>query len=195
MRVEVIRECGIREALFGIGLSYGKTSEISVDDLDHTHKPDMAKLHDELLSRATKLAGMGGGHDKFLRQICVWLDINAPLFWWKQFDTYKVGTVAQSESTMHTLMKYEINDCFFESPIPDATIARLNALREEKEFYTLNNELPQGYLQRRIVSCNYAVLRNIIQQRKGHKLPEWKQFIWSVVRGVGYPEFLGVEEY
>ena len=116
MRVRLMKEFGYEEALFGIGLSYGKVSGYAT--------PEEAQQHDEwsrLCELAPTLALYGaGGHDKFLRQIGVILDITAPLYWWKQMDTYKVSTVAQSESTMHTLLKNPITkDCFEFRYVPD----------------------------------------------------------------------------
>ena len=183
MKVTVIEESSIYPALFGIGLSYGITSG---KDFSAFSCHDKARL----LGVAQKLAGKGGGHDKFLRQIHVVLDVDAPAYWWPECDQYKVATVTQSESKMHTLMRQPITQDRFEAPISHATLERLESLRRAGDFHTLLNELPHGWLQRRIMSCNYAVLRNIIQQRRGHKLREWEVFIDAVVGGVRYPELL-----
>ena len=122
--------------------------------------------------------------------IVVTLDITAPLYWWKQFDTYKVGTVAQSESTMHTLMKAPLTPEMFEGGLFPDLVRSLNVVGKQDGFETLNRCLPQSFLQRRIVQTNYAVLANIIVQRTGHKLLEWKTFIESVLWGVQRPELL-----
>ena len=89
MKTTILSEYGFHEALLGMGLSHGKTSGIT----------SLWDIHNDasLKERALKLAGLGSGHDKFLRMIVVTLDITAPLYWWKQFDTYKVGTVAHEE--------------------------------------------------------------------------------------------------
>lgn len=185
MRVEVLKETGIDEALFGLGLSYGLTSGKDLKTIDYN---TFERL---LFTVSPKLAHLGGGHNKFLRQISVWLDITAPMYWWKEFDTYKVATTAQSESTMHTLVKNKITQECFAHPIPEFLLVELNTLRLLPEkFGELINLLPQGWLQRRIVSCNYAVLQNIVQQRTGHKLPEWKLFIDTVVQQAKYSGFL-----
>ena len=190
MRVWLMKEFGYEEALFGIGLSYGKVSGYAT--------PEEAMQHDEwsrLCELAPKLASRGGGHDKFLRQIGVILDITAPLYWWKQMDTYKVSTVAQSESTMHTLMKNPITqDCFEFGYVPDFYIDFLEDLRKHKDFSTLNACLPQSWLQRRIWTGNYAVLKNIILQRENHKLPEWKFFFDALFPALGHPELLPVRQ-
>ena len=183
MKVTVIEESSIYPALFGIGLSYGITSGKDFDALPRQDK-------ERLLGVAKKLAGKGGGHDKFLRQIHVVLDVDAPAYWWPEADQYKVATVTQSESKMHTLMRQPITQDRFEAPISQATLERLESLRQDGDFHMLLNELPHGWLQRRILSCNYAVLRNIIQQRRAHKLREWEVFITAVLTGVQWPELL-----
>ena len=190
MRVRLMKEFGYEEALFGIGLSYGKVSGYAT--------PEEAQQHDEwsrLCELAPTLALYGaGGHDKFLRQIGVILDITAPLYWWKQMDTYKVGTVAQSESTMHTLLKKPItNDCFESGKVPDFYINFLEDLRQDGDFVKLNAWLPQSWLQRRIWTGNYAVLKNIVSQRENHKLPEWKFFLDALLPALGHPELLPVK--
>ena len=187
MRVRLMKEFGYEEALFGIGLSYGKVSGYAT--------PEEAQQHDEW-SRLCELAPTLAlyGHDKFLRQIGVVLDITAPLYWWKQMDTYKVGTVAQSESTMHTLLKNPItNDCFESGKVPDFYINFLEDLRQDGDFVKLNAWLPQSWLQRRIWTGNYAVLKNIILQRENHKLPEWKFFFDALLPALGHPELLPVK--
>ena len=189
MRVRLMKEFGYEEALFGIGLSYGKVSGYAT--------PEEALQHDEW-SRLCELAptlGLygAGGHDKFLRQIGVVLDITAPLYWWKQMDTYKVGTVAQSESTMHTLLKNPITkDCFESGQVPDFYINFLEGVRQDGDFVKLNACLPQSWLQRRIWTGNYAVLKNIILQRDNHKLPEWKFFFDALFPVLGHSELLPV---
>lgn len=190
MRVRLMKEFGYEEALFGIGLSYGKVSGYAT--------PEEAQQHDEwsrLCELAQTLALYGaGGHDKFLRQIGVILDITAPLYWWKQMDTYKVSTVAQSESTMHTLLKKPItNDCFESGKVPDFYINFLEDLRQDGDFVKLNAWLPQSWLQRRIWTGNYAVLKNIVSQRENHKLPEWKFFLDALLPALGHPELLPVK--
>lgn len=190
MRVWLMKEFGYEEALFGLGLSYGKVSGYAT--------PEEAMQHDEwsrLCELAPTIALYGaGGHDKFLRQIGVVLDITAPLYWWKQMDTYKVSTVAQSESTMHTLMKNPVtNDCFESGQVPDFYVNFLENLRQDGDFVKLNACLPQSWLQRRIWTGNYAVLKNIVLQRENHKLPEWKFFFDALFPVLGHPELLPMQ--
>lgn len=142
----------------------------------------------DLLSR---LAKGNTAESKYLRMMHVIFDMSAPLYFWKQFDTYKVGTVSNSESTMHSLTKRPLTAEDFS--IPDGmadgeewheTIDMLNALME---LYNLNKDkqvwgqlislLPSGYNQMRTIDINYATLKQIYNQRKGHKLGEWAQFI------------------
>ena len=152
----------------------------------------------------TTLANAGTDHGKFLRMITVTLDITAPLYWWKEFDTYKVGTVANSCSTMHKIadkaftfedFSHEklINSACMEiqeqhirlSPIQTlaTTIECLNSYRDlylqtedKKYWWQMIQLLPSSYNQRRTVQLNYAVLRNMYHARKTHKLDEWHIF-------------------
>lgn len=161
---------------------------------------DVAFLGYEDLRLAQKLIKAGPEHAKFMRQIMVSVDITAPLYWWKEFDTYKIGTTANSTSTMHKLASTRITrDCFETDPSEDRLqlidpthvcvrvdtfIDDLEQMRQLYEFTkdkrywkSLIRWLPESYLQTRTVTMNYAVLRNIFFQRKGHKLSEWEQFI------------------
>ena len=189
MKVEVLDNslCAKVDSLFGLGLSYGLTSGISIRKFNIDEHGD---IYNRLLKIATNLAHVGNGENKFLRQLPVTLDITAPMYWWKEFDTYKVGTTAQSESTMHTLLRNTITQDSFEKFVSEDTIAHLEDLRVNKKFSELINELPMGWLQRRIVTCNYAVLQNMYNQRKNHKLPEWHIFCSAVLKGVDHPEWI-----
>ena len=185
MEVKILREAGIDEALYGLGLSYGLTSVHGMDSV--MYLPDIRM---RLLRRAKALAKMGDGHNKFLRQLQVWLDIKAPLYWWKQMDQYKVATVTQSESTMHTLMKRPLTQDDFEGGIMQSWLVELNEHIDVKDFDWVNRHLPQSFLQKRILSMSYATARNIIEQRHKHKLVEWEMFINAIISQAGYPEYL-----
>lgn len=134
------------------------------------------------------LAAAGQDHGKFLRMITVTLDITAPLYWWKEFDTYKVGTVANSCSTMHKIhaKEFAFDDFSHEHLYPSSkatlenTIYELNHHRAvyldtkaKDDWWQLIQLLPSSYNQRRTVQLNYAVLKNIYHARKDHKLDEW----------------------
>lgn len=138
-----------------------------------------------------KLAAAGSDHAKFLRMINVTVDINAPLYWWKEFDTYKVGTVANSCSTMHKIHAKEFTlDDFSHEHLNDYTIEILKwvvkALNSNRKEYLLTRDkeywwqmiqlLPSSYNQLRTVQLNYQVLKNMYYARKEHKLDEWRQF-------------------
>lgn len=153
------------------------------------------------LDLMTRLRNAGTDHRKFMRMITVYLDITAPLYWWKEFDTYKVGTVANSCSTMHKIADKEftfedfsheklINSACMEiqeqhirlSPIQTlaTTIECLNSYRDlylqtkdKKYWWQMIQLLPSSYNQRRTVMLNYEVLANIYKSRKNHKLDEW----------------------
>ena len=156
------------------------------------------------LNLAQRMIKAGTSDRKFLRQIMVSVDITAPLYWWKEFDTYKVGTVANSTSTMHKLASTPITfDCFemddfenlrvydnepyntdtFVTDIWDDIInycetlrLRYNETKDKKYWKELIRILPEGWLQTRTVTLNYEVLRNIYFQRRYHKLTEWHRF-------------------
>lgn len=134
------------------------------------------------------LAAAGQDHGKFMRMIAVYLDITAPLYWWKEFDTYKVGTVANSCSTMHKIAakEFTMEDFSCEHLVGIAkddlhgTTSVLNHFRklylqseDKKYWWQLIQLLPSSYNQRRTVMLNYAVLKNIYHARKDHKLDEW----------------------
>lgn len=137
------------------------------------------------------LSENGPVHSKYLRMINVTLDITAPLYWWKEFDTYKVGTVANSCSTMHKIhaKEFELDD-FSHDQLNDIsidflkdTIRVLNAAREnylntklKHWWWQMIQLLPSSYNQRRTIQLNYAVLQNMYQHRKEHKLDEWREF-------------------
>ena len=142
---------------------------------------------------AERLIKGGSPHFKFLRQIFVSVDITAPLYWWSEMDTYKVGTTADSCSTMHTIMKRPLSLQDFEtSSITPAVKARLveiiGTLNRMISANDVHNEqstiqvkrfvkmlLPSSFLQKRTWTANYAVLRNIYAYRKFHQLPEWRE--------------------
>ena len=140
------------------------------------------------LSLAHRLAVAGSDHRKFLRQIIVSMDILAPLYWWKEFDTYKVGTVANSTSTMHKIQAKEfVRDDFSHDKMSEGAIACLDAtvayLESERRLYLESKDkahwhnmiqlLPSSYNQLRTVTMNYEVLINIYYARRTHKLAEW----------------------
>ena len=156
-----------------------------------------------------KLIKAGSEHRKFLRQIFVSVDITAPLFWWKEFDTYKIGTVSNSCSTMHKLASTPITiDCFemgnFEdlrlfdiSTVWEILIFDLERLRKsynetkDKRYWKeLIRLLPESWLQKRTITMNYENILNMYRQRKNHKLTEWSKSFCDWVKTLPYAEEL-----
>ena len=140
------------------------------------------------LSLASRLARAGSDHRKYLRQVMVSMDITAPLYWWKEFDTYKVGTVANSTSTMHKIQAKEFSREDFSCEllsgdavaVMDGVIACLEAERQKfletkdkANWINMIQLLPSSFNQMRTVTMNYEVLINIYYARKNHKLAEW----------------------
>lgn len=159
--------------------------------------------NDQKLMR--KLANSGtADHRKFMRMITVYLDITAPLYWWKEFSTYKVGTVANSCSTMHKIAdkEFELDDFSHEHLYNETTkclsytIKMLNSYREyyldhnDKEYWwQMIQLLPSSYNQKRTVMLNYEVLRNMYTSRKNHKLDEWQGFC-TWIKTLPYSELI-----
>lgn len=166
MHVKILNESDISLALYGLGLSHGLTSDVSYDSF----KQD-AELMNRLYKIALKLAPLDNGHNKFLESMQVWLEIRAPRFVWQDLATYRIGISTQSEATNHTLMRQPLTLHDFELGILEDKLAELNALIADKDFLGAKRALPESFMQKRIICTNYKCLKNIIQQRKNHKLP------------------------
>ena len=170
-----------------------------LEDWPHNTVKTFDDLGPNDLDLMTRLRNSGTDHRKFMRMITVYLDITAPLYWWKEFDTYKVGTVANSCSTMHKIADKEFtledfscehlisNAQVYNGYVPTAVLeCTIGALNEFRELYleTKNKAywwqmiqlLPSSYNQRRTVMLNYEVLANIYKSRRNHKLDEWHTF-------------------
>ena len=148
-------------------------------------------IKDNDLTLMKNLAQAGSDHAKYRRFINVTLDINAPLYWWKEFDTYKVGTVANSCSTMHKIHSRDLTmedfSCehldFLGKRVLESTITAINEYRAEyieskdkSYWYQMIQLLPSSYNQLRTIQLNYEVLVNIYHSRKNHPLDEWHEF-------------------
>lgn len=159
------------------------------------------------------LVRAGSDHSKFMRMINVTMDVTAPLYWWKEYDTYKVGTVANSCSTMHTIHKkeFELADFSHEHLVGSAegalsiVIDTLNMYRnlflttsnseEKKEYWwQLIQLLPTSFNQKRTIQLNYQVLRNIYHARKNHKLDEWRYFC-TMIEKLPYSDLITWKGY
>ena len=177
MRYKVLHCAGYETAVYGMMLSFGKTSF----DNFRADYSDVERL-------AAKLAPMDGGHNKFLEQIQYWILVQAPLFWWKQADTYRVGISKSSESTMHKSWKNGLTQEMFETPIFQDTLNNLNKFIDEYNANKTTTErkaylqdliignLPDAYLQTRLLNVNAKCLRNMYFQRRDHKLKQWRDF-------------------
>lgn len=177
-------------------------SEISCAKNNFLNAPGSIGSND--LDLMTRLRNAGTDHRKFMRMITVYVDITAPLYWWKEFDTYKVGTVANSCSTMHKIAEKEftlddfscehLENCAYPKEGPnlngetrwvvcmDNIISSLNVARQlyldtgdKKYWWQMIQLLPSSYNQRRTVMLNYEVLANIYKSRRNHKLDEWSE--------------------
>ena len=156
------------------------------------------------LDLAKRLCKAGSDHRKFIRQIFVTVDITAPLYWWKEYDTYKVGTVANSTSTMHKIHSkpFEMSD-FSTDHMTDATLDMMQKnidflegirtqfveTKDKALWYSMIQLLPESYNQMRTCTLNYENLVGIYYSRKGHKLAEWHTFCdW--IEGLPYSELI-----
>lgn len=195
------------------GLYYGRMSkkhiEVTVDE-EYGYSYQIGPNDAELMKNLVKA---GTDHSKFMRYITVTCDITAPLYWWKEYDTYKVGTVANSCSTMHKISDKEFTlDDFSCEHLLDGvvgtdelynpykhfcnTVSCLNKCRlayletkDKKYWWQMIQLLPSSYNQKRTVLLNYQVLRNMYHSRKNHKLDEWHDFC-SWVESLPYSELI-----
>lgn len=186
IKFENIEVWGIKHAIRGMRnpLNSWERSDTKFDG-------DKMCLGENDVALMNRLIRGGAPHRKFLRQIFVSVDITAPLYWWKEFDTYKVGTTANSCSTMHKIhaKEFELAD-FSTEHLSGLSIAALNHLIDvmnlEREHYVACKDkdcwwqmiqlLPTSYNQKRTVTMTYENLLNILEYRRGHKLDEWRQF-------------------
>nr|UVN03287.1 MAG: thymidylate synthase complementing protein [Bacteriophage sp.] len=187
-------------------------SEVSICECEHwPHdvKKSFARLGSNDLDLMKRLRNAGTDHRKFMRMIVVYVDITAPLYWWKEFDTYKVGTVANSCSTMHKIAAKEFTlEDFSCEHLSEPSLKNLrsvikcmNDYREEflkdkdkHNWWQMIQLLPSSYNQKRTIMLNYEVLANIYKSRRNHKLDEWHIFCdW--IEELPYSELItGYEE-
>ena len=210
MKFENTTVTGIENAIIGLRLPMSKSFEDAKSKSDSVFIPgaiSQIKIGDDDLRivnnllRADGCGRAGEPNSKFMRMIHVQVAITAPLYWWKEADTYKIGTVANSTSTMHKLATTPITtDCFemddfsdvsfrdkqfdihtttiWDSFIHDLEMIRqeYNKTKDKRYWKELIRLLPESWLQTRMFDCNYATLRNIYAWRRGHKLTEWHKF-------------------
>lgn len=214
-KFETLRVCGIPEAIIGMRnpLKSYDISDSYYEPIDLKTRPGFS--HFIIGSNDYRLAKSlwkgGTEHRKYLRMIQVWVDIWAPRFWWSEFDTYKIGTAANSESTMHKLLSEDFNYYedfewpYFEGEDRDIEAAfkdyvdllktirdRANKDKQNKEHYhqILKAMLPESFIQKRTVNLNYETLATMYRQRKNHRLPQWNTDFVSWVKTLPYSEFI-----
>ena len=156
---------------------YGENGEFVIGEID--------------LSLAHRLAVSGSDHRKYLRQVFVSVDITAPIYWWKEFDTYKVGTTANSTSTMHRIQTKDYSrDEYSTDHMTEGALGALDNMisfleesrikftetKDKKYWYDIIQLLPSSYNQMRTVTLNYENLINMYYARRSHKLDEWHTF-------------------
>lgn len=178
IRIKTLECAGIGPAIHAMRNPYDSW------DKSDTHQGKVGEKDKELSER---LSIAGTEHAKHLRLCMVWAEIEAPLYWWKEFDTYRMGVEKVSCSTMHTITKHKFDKDMFTREVDPGVINWLEVVRgfylaaetqEQKQVYwrRIIENLPSGFIQRRTVMMSYAALREICRQRKGHKLSEWHDF-------------------
>lgn len=207
---------GMRNPLESWSKSDSKYIDIeSEEGIELQSKGIYYKIGKNDLELMQKLIKAGSEHRKFMRQILVSVDITAPLYWWKEFDTYKVGTVSNSTSTMHKLASTPITmDCFemddfseiniesedFSFPITstwksiiddlESLRQKYNETKDKRYWKELIRLLPESWLQKRTITMNYENVLNMYRQRKNHKLTEWSKSFCDWVKTLPYAEEL-----
>lgn len=182
----------------------------SWERMDSRMGEDGYELGPNDLDLAKRLRRAGSDHRKFLRQVFVSVDITAPLYWWKEYDTYKVGTVANSTSTMHKIhaKAFELDDfshdhlseeglAFLQVIVETLEKTRLRFVNEGKnkaDWYDLIQLLPSSYNQMRTCTMSYETLINIYHSRKNHKLAEWHTFCDWILQLPYGRELIAMEE-
>ena len=174
MKLAILEEHGYETALLGLSLS---------------HNQDPARMS----AVGERLKFLGDGHNKFLESVVVWIDMTAPRYFWQQFDTYRIGVSKQSESTMHTLTARPLTQEDFAHPIPQVMLGFLNGKIEQEDWETVKRNLPESFLQRRIVCTNYMALQRIVRQRRSHRLAEWQDFVRQLCSQIEHPELIDQE--
>ena len=221
LKVEHLEAWGFKHAIRGMRNPHNSWDK-SDSWVDRSTGKEIYIVGDNDLTLMCKLYKAGTEHRKYLRQIFVSMDITAPLYWWKQFDTYKVGVTTDSCSTMHTLMHKEFTeddfsfDNLLKGPNEDYVEELLDCLNGLREAYinydsiveecgnnynlsksdiqpALYEILPCAYNQKRTVTMNYENVFNIIQQRKNHKLKEWNTLIDELLTLPYVTDILGKE--
>lgn len=214
IKIEKVDVYGFESAIRGMRNpmnSWDKSDSYQTDYTDDGKNGFVVGSND--LSLMEKLVKSGTDHSKFMRMINVTCDITAPMYWWKEFDTYKVGTVRNSCSTMHKIAEKEFtlddfshehmtkhNTCLLMEIIQDLNLYRnryntakeTDGMKPKDWWWQMIQLLPSSYNQRATVQLNYQVLCAMYHSRKGHKLDEWKDFCkW--IEALPYSELITME--
>ncbi len=200
MEVKILEEAGYQWALCGTSLSF-KDEAIPFEEWWTENRFEQMK------KTCRGMAFKDGGHNKFLESMQMWLFIKAPRGWWQEFDTYRVGTTKNSASTMHTIQKRVTNISDFEEGTDGRIVNIFNDILVEvtdnfNNIKRLKGEalqrvkwnIPEGFLQSRIVNTNHKVLRNIFIQRWTHNLEQWQHFIKEIREQSDYTDYLPNKE-
>lgn len=215
IRIENVETYGWKAALRGMRNPKNSWDRSDTEYINNPYRL-IEKIGEKDLELAQRLADAGPVHGKFLRMITVTCDITAPRYWWIEFDTYKVGTVSDSCSTMHKITERDLTLDDFSHEHLDRyctgllknTINEINRDRKcyvdfdkiqeqygkspvdkKKYWWYMIQLLPGSYNQKRTVQMNYAVLKNMYQYRKDHKLDEWRDFC-AWIEGLPYSELI-----
>lgn len=207
IKIENVEVMGWKHAIRGM-----RNPMNSWDKSDSYHESGRYVVGPNDLDLMERLAAGGSTHAKYRRMIVVYMDITAPLYWWKEADTYKVGTVANSCSTMHKITSKPIEmsdfsidnfhilsegiymmDCFT-NVVADCEMLRQKYLetKEKKYWKALIQLLPCSYNQKRTLMLNYEVLSHMYHDRKDHKLTEWREFC-QMIKALPYSQIITME--
>ena len=200
MEIKVIRVEGLDIACEAMRLSFNsKPNEVRIKS---SQGINLWESDVELLK---KLIVSGDSHSKAVRMATVWLDLTMPRYWWSEFDTYKQGTTAMSESSVHKMLSriksgnLSVDDFYCNNEgVTDAVVDAVrnmeNAVRAGMAIEDIKQMLPESFLQRRIVCTNYQTLRHIYFDRRNHRLPIWHKFLDELLKQLPFPEFVTIEK-
>jgi len=162
---------GFESAIFAMRRSYG-----SQGDSDSKFQENEFHLGGKDLKLMKKLVKAGPSHSSFMRFIVAYLDIEAPRYWWQQFDRYRFGVERLSDSTMHTLTEKPLEMANFTYNIGQALLTQINGYIGRRNLEMAKAVLPESFIQGRTVMCSYQALRHMYSDRVNHKLVEWTEF-------------------
>jgi len=207
-KFETLKVTGFYEAMWGMRAPLKSYNKFDTKTNNITGTVTIGP-NDYKLAKSLWLGGTE--HRKYLRQIWVWADIYAPRFWWSEYDTYRIGTAANSESTMHKILKEDFTEDEFEWPRFENSdwdieaefrnyLDLLKTVRDranmcsgqdkERMQQILKSMLPESFIQKRSVNLNYETLATMYRQRKNHRLPQWREDFVSWVETLPYSEFI-----